>query len=291
MHSDAFGRLKIQIHYHMPVQRQQRQSTHARSVISCSSREEPKTIQAHIGAIAVQEHKPASGKYTRLDVEFVCVDSQMVATAVKPSVLVFGDQKDETVLSEQQKQDIVTVAGHWVHKTHVTAAAKRQKKREEMKAIRDAQLMQLSHSQTRSPTNEPLRVDSSAQLSDALSSALSPLIESVTTLQNNQMQMANTMRQQPSTSMTTAQTPDLFAPSLHADSAVLATAFAHSQMGALHLAQQSLLLSSLIAPAQLHAAQNMVSSVFLGQTSAQKSVAPVHLSDDSIARGRKRRRK
>jgi hypothetical protein len=258
------------------------------------------TENGHLGAIAIQEKPSKTRKSTLLDVEFVVISAEMVARAVKPSALLFPDGTDDnkasttTELSDSQKKAVVAAAGQWAHKTHVLAVAKRHHKVVEMQIDREKQRELRSQSQT---TEEQHRA-ADRDLSSALTAALAPMVDSIAVLHANQLQLTRALQspapahsQTQTTPQFTHVSPSSVSPVLF-DPSVLSSAFAHSQLAALHLAQQSVLLSSAIAPLQMKAAQttNIFSQPRVGLSEPNPD-ASFGFSPETLPRGRKRRRK
>lgn len=276
--------------------------------------------QGRVGAIAVHPRLDAKTKKTRLDVEFVVVDSKdNKARAVKPSELLPAPKTDtqtqsnrETKAAESeskaapspippqpqqnaaQQLAVINTAAQWAFKTHVSDAAKRAVNKAKAEAtLQEARNLRsrsaggsVSGSKGKDLDQDKHRDKEGFAFTHAIAQSLDPLTHAVSALQQNQLALAEAIEHAKSGSV--AGMSSSTAPGTHAETALttlpslcslssplsgsgtaaasaspdagatslLSAALVHSQLSAMHLAQQSVLLSAFISPTMMHAASS-----------------------------------
>lgn len=243
----------------------------------CVLRGHKEATTGRVGTIAVKARESkAKGNKPRLDVTIVFVFGEDVR-GPKPSVFLPESQQPNAPDFDKAEQTaIIDKAHEWIFANHVQKAQQRANQKAEMEALR-AQRLHHTRGQAGQPPSDSGSTQQQSgpfplvQFRNTLSEALQPLASSLSALTQLPRPAARpssspaTGRDSaPSRSSTSAalslpralpDSPTALPFSLPAVSAaqapLLAAALAHSQLGNVHLAQQSYFLTAALAAAQM----------------------------------------
>lgn len=284
--------------------------------------------EGRVGAIAVKVKGPLKPTHkAKLDIEIIlCFKGK--GHCIKPSLFLPESKQPEAkpYYTEQQDRELLSEARAWVFATHVKAAAARLSKKQQAAANRGggSRPTRATDNTPQPPTAEPEQTPSLHFFESALSKAVMPLAQSIAALSQSQQQhqtehtssaahsdahaaalgvgqsfaasqMTGPASPQAWPSPFSAAFPSLSLPSLpsvfsaQAASPLLAAALAHSQMGALHLAEEARLLTAALAPQPSPAHSVSASGPFASM--AIHSVEQPAAAAPASPSGQKRRRK